>query len=58
MDFFNIDSPPNCPLNGVGVIFFFLIDQFSFQFFKNINFLKIGPQLMNYKGNMVLPPHF
>ena len=32
MDFFNIDSPPNCPLNWVGVGIFFLFDVFLSEF--------------------------
>ena len=38
--------PPAAPLMGWGG-FFFLFDAFLSEFFKNINFFKIGPQLFD-----------
>ena len=46
MDFSIFDPPPTSPHGGVGV-WFFLFNVFLSEFFKNVNFLKIGPQLFD-----------
>ena len=41
-----LDPPPSCPINEGRGDFFFK-DVFLSEFFKNVNFLKIGPQLFD-----------
>ena len=46
MDFSIFDPPSTSPHGGWGYEFF-LFDVFLSEFFKNVNFLKIGPQLFD-----------
>ena len=47
MDFSIFDPPSHLSPWGVGGMIFFLFDVFLSEFFKKVNFFKIGPQLFD-----------